>query len=221
MSQYGIYELMIRSFLPPNAEIIRLQQYGNQPAILIADVDGDQEQEVTAVYRLENEPYMMILKRSGHNWYRILEMKGKGSGINDLWAAPIARPNQLSLIVGWQADWNVSELDIYHWSPQGFNRLIPEGIIYNRIEIEDMPGMYGRDGLCELALWNHDSQEAYRVETYRWRYSGLVQAADVNPYYFPKVVTYYRALLLESPDEPLYRAYLDDALLKSGQPTGL
>lgn len=218
MSPYSMYEDIVRNFLSPDAEIICLQQHGNQPAILFADVDGDHEQEITAVYRIKTEPYIITLKRSGHNWYRIFEMKGKGIGINDLWAAPISRPDQLSLIVGWQAEWNVSELDIFQWTPQGFHRLIDEGTKYNRIEIEDMPTVYGRDGICELALWSHDIGEAYRVETYRWQPYRLVRAADVNPYYFQRVVSYYEALTRESPDDPLYRTYLNEALQKSGHP---
>lgn len=215
MSDYEMYDSVVRSFLPPTAEVLRLTQPGHQPAILVADVDGDHDPEITALYRVEGESYMMILKRSGHNWYRIFELKGKGIGISDLWAAPIIRPGQLNVIVGWQAEWNVAELDIFQWSPRGFFRLIPEGTLYTRIEIEDMPGQHGRDGICELALWSHDCGDAYRVETYRCQPHGLVQAADVNAYYFQKVARYYEALTIESPDEPVYRTYLEEALQKA------
>lgn len=217
MSNFVEYESIVRNFLPPNAEIIELNRPVSQPAILIADVDGDSDREITTAYCLEGEPYILTLKRSGNNWYRIFEMKGKGIGIRDFWAAPIVRPNQLNLIVGWQADWNVAELDIFEWSHQGFHRLMEEGTLYSRIEIEDMPGLNGRDGVCELALWTHDKADAYRIETYRWKPEGLITAPDVNPYYYQRVANYYEALAAKVPDEPLYRSYLEEAIIKSGQ----
>ncbi|WP_409345413.1 hypothetical protein [Paenibacillus sp. MBLB4367] len=215
MNQFLSYEALVRSFLQTAAELILLQP-GNRPAIMAADVDGDREAELTAAYRYQGELYLIMWKSEGSSWYRLFEMKGKGSGVSDLMAAPVARTDLLSVIVGWQTDKGTSELDLLQWSPQGFYRLIPEGTAYSHLELEDMPGLHGRDGICELALWRHDADQAFAVETYRWEPYRLVPSADVYPYYFRKVVPYYEALANESPDHPLYRSYLADAKEKAG-----
>jgi tetratricopeptide (TPR) repeat protein len=84
------------------------------------------------------------------------------------------------------------------------------------LEVEDMPGVNGRDGRVEMALWIHDTGEAYRVHVYRWKQGKLVPALDVYPYYFKKVAAYYQRKTEENPFGAFYWYYLADAQFKAG-----
>lgn len=78
-----------------------------------------------------------------------------------------------------------------------------------------MPGLYGPDGQYELAIWVHDTGEAYKVDVYRFEENKLVLAKDVYPYYFKRVEDYYERLL-QSNDFSYYWYYLAEAQKKAG-----
>ncbi|MFC5701479.1 hypothetical protein ACFPVX_09285 [Cohnella faecalis] len=217
MSSNGLlYLSVVRSFLAPGAEVAQLPVPGYVPALLAVDLDGDRDVELTAVYCYQGEPYLLALKRQGASWYPVASLKGKGYGVTDFAAAPITRRDQMSLVIGWRTGQGSSELELLEWTPHGFQRLIEEGTEYNYLELEDMDGLRGRDGLCELALWTYDERAAYSVETYRWSGYRLVSAPDAYPYYFPRVARYYEALSVQAPGELLYRSGLEDARAKAG-----
>ncbi|TDG00939.1 DUF3298 domain-containing protein [Paenibacillus piri] len=78
-----------------------------------------------------------------------------------------------------------------------------------------MPGAAGQ-GQAEIALWQHDTGEAYRVQVVIWRNGAFVPAPDAYAYYFPKAVRYYEQQVRQHPDYAFYWYYLADAQLKSG-----
>ena len=78
-----------------------------------------------------------------------------------------------------------------------------------------MPDHYGKDGQYELAIWIHDTGDAYKVDVYRFSEGELVRAKDVYPYYFKKVTAYYEKLL-QTNDFSYYWYYLSDAQRKAG-----
>jgi hypothetical protein len=151
---------VVRRCIPREAEVVQLQQQGNPAAILYADVDGDGQPEITALYRYLENQYLFSIKDYSGNWFPIgSAATGRIQAVTDFAAAPVSRREGWDLLIGWlnEAD---SELDIIQWTPTGFQRLIPPGTIYNRLEIEDMPSRDGRDGLCELALWMKEQAQA-------------------------------------------------------------
>ncbi|TXK83723.1 hypothetical protein [Paenibacillus sp. N3.4] len=212
---------VVRGCIPKEAEIVLLRQQGNPAAILYADVDGDGEDEITALYRYLDNQYLFTVKSYADSWFPIgSSTTGKLQEVTDFIAAPVTRTRGWDLLIGWENRGTSSELDIIQWTTSGFQRLIPPGTFYNHIEIEDMPSREGRDGLCEIALWVHDQDKAYRVETYRWNPYKLVPTQDVHPYYFQKVSRYYEDLTRQYPDQAAYRSYLEDAQFKASQNKG-
>ncbi|MBO9128803.1 hypothetical protein [Bacillus sp. 165] len=196
MKQIGMYDLAIlKSWLPPMAELIELPKANYAPAVLSADLDGDNTVELVVVYRYQGELYVMILKKHYNTWYPIANMKGNGYSITDLLAAPIMNRKMNSLIIGWQIDGICSELDILQWTSNGFQHILPRGIHFSRLEIEDMPGVHGRDGIGEIALWVHDREKGFRIDVYRWSCGGLDFAKDAYPYYLKKVKDDYEPIL--------------------------
>ncbi|WP_313893992.1 hypothetical protein [Psychrobacillus sp.] len=209
------YVNVLKNFLPQSATILELQQPQGGAAILLADIDGDLVEELIGVYKYEEQNYILILKSSNNQWLPLIHIKGGGYGITDLLAVPITNSWVNTLVVGWQIGSMWSELDLLQWTDSGFVKLPTNNMVYSKLEVEDMPGQYGQDGQYEMAVWIHDTGEAYKVEVYRFSETGLVLAKDVYPYYFKKVAAYYQKLL-QTNDFSFYWYYLSDAQKKSG-----
>lgn len=206
---------LIRNFIPPSAEVIILEEPAKRVGIIIEDIDGDKSPEIIVAYRWEGKPYIIILKCLDNYCYMAARLKGNGYGVNYLGVAPFTGSNTNALIIGWQVGSIRSELGIYEWEGNMIKDLLNEDIYYSKIDVEDMPTGKGRDGKYEIALWTHDTGEAYKVEVYRWQDGRLVPAPDAYPYYFKRVVKHYEKQVEQLPEAAFYWYYLADALFKT------
>lgn len=207
---------IVKNFLNPTAELLNLSYPQKAPAVVIADLDGDGNDEIAAAYRLNQKLYILVLKHKDNKWIVMSNIDGKGYNITYFNAANISSEDRKDLIVGWQMGAIWSELDILQWTPEGFKDITKSDIFFSKIDIEDMPGAKGTDGMLEIALWTHDTGEAYKVEVYRWDGEKLSPATDVYPYYFRKVARYYEAKVKEMPGAAFYWYYLAYAQFKAG-----
>jgi hypothetical protein len=202
---------IIRSFLPPYAEIIQLDTPENEHTVGTADLDGDGILEVIGAFYWHGENYIIVLKYYYGTWQVVNIVKGKGYNITYFGAAPITSKYKNNLVVGWKVATIWSDLSLYDWKDNGLQDLIVGNKYYSMIEVKDMEN----DGLHELALWIHDKGDAYRVEIIRWARDQFTLAKDVYPHYFKKVELYFRKILKEK-DSTTYWYYLADAQLKIG-----
>ena len=209
----------VHSFLPPQAQLLYSDSSAQYPIMLAGDLDGDGLEEVAAAYQLNENLYILILKKSPRGWRMVTHMKGQGYDISTFQMAPVVTRKRMDLIVGWQQGSIWSSLSVYHWNGRQMKDVAPQGMFFTYIDVEDMPSPQGKDGLAEIALWVHDTGEAYKVSVYRWTQGHFVMADDVKPYYFQKVVRYYLALVKENPTFPFYWYYLADAQWKAGMKT--
>ncbi len=205
---------IINKYLPMGSQIIVEEDNNNEPLIIKANFNGYGLGEIIVAYRWKEENYIMVLERYCNQWGVIDNIRGKGYDISYLKVAPITDNAMDNLIIGWRRGAIWSELDILQWTPYGFKRVIDEGIYYSKIEVENMKSVKAMNGKNEIALWLHDTAEAYKVEIYRWSLGKLVKAEDVYPYYFKKVIDFYKTKLQEEPDLPVYWYYLADAQIK-------
>lgn len=81
---------------------------------------------------------------------------------------------------------------------------------------EDING----DGEKELIIWNHDTRDAYKVEVLSKNGSDYVDDPLMYPYYFQKVVDYYKTQINKTYNSksPIMWYYLSDAELKINKP---
>ena len=115
---------------------------------------------------MKHYTYLSLQYRNG-GYEVVANVLGQGYAVNLLIAAPVLNPHMNQLIVGWRLGSIWSKLSIYAWTPEGLQDIAPADIYYSYIEIADMPGALGPDGQAEIALWIHDTGEAYRVEVVR------------------------------------------------------
>ncbi|WP_144510363.1 hypothetical protein [Bacillus sp. FJAT-22090] len=210
-----VYEDIMMSFLPHGATVLELENPQKKKAIMFADIDGDHGDEMIGAYRYEEQNYVLILKNNDGHWLPLIHIKGAGYDISNLMALPVTSNWINTLIVGWKIDKMRSQLDLLQWTNGGFVRLPTNNTTYSKLEVEDMPDQFGQDGQYELAIWIHDTGDAYKIEVYRFSEGELVQAKDVYPYYFKKVEAYYERLL-QTNDYSYYWYYLADAQKKAG-----
>ncbi|MEY8745653.1 WG repeat-containing protein [Paenibacillus tundrae] len=207
---------IVHQHIPAGATVVTIDKPVQHPAIYAADLTGDGIPEIATVYQLNGELYLLILKFYNGQWIKMSLTKGLGYRVTLLTAAPVTSTSRNNLIVGWQLGAIWSKLAVYDWTDSGLKDLTPDDVVFSHAEIIDMPGQHGRDGKVEIALWIHDTGEAYRVDIIRWQNGKWVSAPDVYPYYFPKVVQYYEKLTQHYPDYIFYWSYLADAQYKAG-----
>lgn len=209
---------LIRAYAAQAAQSLTVDPSSPRPVSIAVDLDGDGIPEIAYAYKMNGENGVTIFKQLGNEWRPIAYLKGPGYAVSLLTAAPVTSRDRSNLIVGWQIGSIWSKLSVYEWTDQGFKDVAPTDMNYSYVEIEDMPGRYGRDGLSEIALWIHDTGEAYKVEVLRWHNGQFTSAWDVYPYYFQRVVRYYEALTNKHPDYAFYWYYLADAQYKADMP---
>ncbi|RBW67451.1 tetratricopeptide repeat protein [Bacillus taeanensis] len=203
---------IISAFLPPFAEIIELETPLKEPAVRTADLDGDSILEVIGAFYWHGENYIIVLKCYYGTWQVVNIIKGKGYNITYFGTAPVTGKYKNNLVVGWQVASIWSDLSVYEWTGSGLKDLITGNKYYSMIEVRDIEK---EDGLYELALWIHDTGNAYRVEIFRWSGDKFILAFDVYPHYFKKVERYYKKILKEK-NSTTYWYYLADAQMKIG-----
>ncbi|MBB3126572.1 tetratricopeptide (TPR) repeat protein [Paenibacillus rhizosphaerae] len=209
---------LVNTYLPEGAELVTMSTPAGQPAVIAEDVTGDRIPEISAVYRLDDVLYLLVLKFSGGVWRTMARIQGPGYGVTLLTAAPVTKPERNNLLVGWQIGSIWSKLSVYEWTEHGLTDVAPTEMSYSYIDVSDWPGPGGPDGRAELALWIHDTGEAYRTEVLRWRDGSFHPAEDVYPAYYPEVARYYERMTESYPDYPFYWYYLAEAQYRAGIP---
>lgn len=205
-------------FLPYGEELLYTDSHPKRPHLQYADIDGDGKQELFGIYRSNQELYLFTLKELFGHFRLISVVKGTGYQVSYLGTAHITSQKKFNIVVGWKIGGIWSKLSIFEWANSRLKEKQLNGeYTFSKIEIADMPGLHGRDGKAEIALWIHDTGEAYKVEIYRWEKDKLVPAHDVEPYYFKKVVEYYKQKIKEQPEYLFYYPYLKDAENKAAR----
>lgn len=207
--------LFIKQFLPPDAKLLWLEEPNRRPAIISADLDGDNTQEIAAAYRWLDNNVIVIIKWFDGYWQPIFYIEGKGYGITYFDAAPITGGKAQNLIIGWQQGAIYSQLDIQEWTGNCFKSILQHEIYFSEIEVANMATKEGLDKKHEIALWTHDTGDAYVVELFQWDGEMLRPYKDAYPYYFVKVADYYKKQVVKQPEAAFYWYYLADAYTKS------
>lgn len=207
-------ESIAKMFLPPKSEIIVFE--GKRKVLKLIDLDGDNILELVCAYYWQGEIYIMILKYYENSWHVLDVVKGKGYGITYIGACPLTDQHKNNLIIGWQVASIWSDLSVYELEDEKLKDLIKGHKYFSRIEVIKRKNINGKGKTCMLALWSHDTGKAYKVDIYKWENDKFVLALEAYPYYFQKVVKYYKRLLKEK-NSTTYWYYLADAQIKIGK----
>lgn len=212
---------VINSFLPTTAQVVTPQNPEGAKGIQLADLNGDRKDEIVALYKLSGEQsgagLLVLAPNPDGSWHKILDYKSEGYGVNYFKSADITGDQKNDIVVGWNIGAIANSMDIFSFESNQPKKIASD--YYSKIETEDMMNESGKtNGKSELALWNHDTGEAFKIDVLEWDGEKLVSDQDVYPYYFKKVTQYYEQKVKEMPDAAFYWYYLADAQIKANNP---
>jgi hypothetical protein len=210
-------EIFISQFLPPDAKLLWLEKPYRRLAIVTADLDGDNTHEISAAYQWHGNNSIVVLKWFRGYWYPISYIKGSGYGITYFNAASLTGKCVQDLVIGWQLGAIYSQLDIQEWTGKEFTSILNDETFFSEIEVANLPTKKGFDNEYEIALWTHDTGDAFVIDIYKLEDGKLEPYPEAYPYYFNKVVNYYQKQVKKLPDAAFYWYYLADAQAKAEQ----
>lgn len=213
--------LVVNNFLPKDARIVNPKNPEGDKGIQLADINGDGKDEIIVLYKLSGEQagagLLVLSQISEGSWNKLLDYKSEGFGVNYFKLTDVTGDKKPDIVVGWTIGAIANGLDIFSSENNELKKIASD--YYSKIEAQDMPDKNGTtDGISEIALWKHDTGEAYKTDVLKWNGEKLVSDPDVYPYYFKKVAQYYEQKVKEMPEAAFYWYYLADAQIKSTNP---
>ena len=134
--EHNLYYLL-KILLPKNATLLNLNGNNNSHPYRAIDIDGDGFREIIFGYKLNNRPYIMVLKHNGYNYSKLGIIEGNGCGILNLSFKWNENLNNNEMIVTWKIHSRLGVRKSYIWNGEKFilkkesnNRLIGESLLY-------------------------------------------------------------------------------------------
>ncbi|MGL6174072.1 MAG: hypothetical protein ACRC1P_05635 [Cellulosilyticaceae bacterium] len=199
---------LVKYFLPQRAEILQVGEDYKVFAILETDLDGDNSEEVLAVYSREGNHYLMLLKAFDRKWYVIWNSRLSYRKIDKVAVARLQEEGCQIILGGCLEGENQSSLTLFNWRQDNLELIEEEIIKYDKVYIEDVDG---EDGLDEIVVWRHKYLEAYDIDIYRYTPNGLIRDFSLDKYYFKTIINYYEYLCENYEEEEIYKIYLEQA----------
>ncbi|MEG0502411.1 MAG: hypothetical protein RR525_09345 [Cellulosilyticaceae bacterium] len=201
----------VNYFLPKSAEILLVGEDYKIPAVIEADIDKDEENEIITLYRRDQNNYILILKLFSKKWHVIWNNRTHYSEINRFEIAKL-RPEYRQIALGGKTkEEDGYKLSLLDWQGESLQEMLSEPIPFDKLYIEDIDG---EDGLDEIAIWKHKDLEAYDIELYRYKEGKLIIDESLEKTYFKIVVHYYEYLTQLDTEDTIYKKYLEEAKRK-------
>lgn len=192
-------EDIVKEFLPKGMQLLAPTYSKRTKSIMKKDIDADGNKEILFTFKSEkdNKGGIIVLKEKNNAWKKVLESYGDGKVVYRIDFQDLDGDRNKDLLVsnfvGASAG-NVLNAYIYDKNVDRFKLIGTEE--YHKIYMKDMPDDKGKsDGKIEIALWNKYTGEAYEVRVLKYDGKKLVSAKEVYPYYYNKVIDYYKSKL--------------------------
>ena len=201
--------------LPRGATLSNLNKFGGNNGFITKDIDGDSKEEIICGYKVDGNQYLAVFRKEEDDIILIDTFEGCGYDISYLYIEKMKVKSYMNIIVGWQVGAIWSTLDIIEFKNNKFNKLLNEDKI-NFSKMEIINGEGGRVSQKALALWIHESGEAYRIQIYSFRSEEFEKTNRYDKEYFVKIEEYYKKLIGRTRETPQYLYFLIDAQIKIG-----
>lgn len=209
------YENITTSFLPPAAALLTPQNPKNASKVQLAELDQDAAPAVIASYRLNGEIRTMILKKKAGQWYKAHEINsGVHESLHYRGIADVTGEGKNQLLLGAASSGKANLLSGYTFSQDHAQKLFEHN--YHRIEVMPPNKKNAALNKTQLALWNQEEDEVYRVDLLQWNSHQLEPVHNSASYYASRLVPYHAQKAKEDPGLPANWYRLADALAKSG-----
>ncbi|SCI77192.1 Uncharacterised protein [uncultured Clostridium sp.] len=205
----------IISKLPDDIVLINLNKFGGRNGLIKADIDGDGNEEILCAYKYKDVQYLSAFREIDGIVKFLDNIDGTGYDISDLLIDKIKQKGGDSILVGWRIGGIWSVLDILDFKEGKFIKVLKgDKFNYSKIELCDSGNSRGGKN---IALWSHETGEAYNVQIYTLRGEVLEKTYKDDKDYFLRVEDYYKNLINKSRETPQYLYYLIQAQCKAGK----
>ncbi len=205
----------IISKLPDDITLINLNKFGGRNGLIKADIDGDGNEEILCAYKYKDVQYLSAFREIDGAVKFLDNIDGTGYDISDLIIDKIKQKGGESIIVGWRIGGIWSVLDILDFREGKFIKALKgDKLNYSKIELCDSSNTRGGKN---IALWTHETGEAYNVQIYTLRGETLEKTYKDDKEYFLRVEEYYKNLINKSRETPQYLYYLIQAQCRAGK----
>ena len=201
--------------LPEDSTLMNFNKFGGSNGIIKMDIDGDGQEEILCGYKNKSIQYIAAFREISGTLKLLDSIDGPGYDISDLYISKLRQKGNESIIVGWRIGGIWSVLDVLEFKDNKFIKNVKgDRINYSKIEICDSNNTRGGKN---IALWIHETGEAYKVQIYTLRGDNLEKIYKDDREYFLKVEKYYKDLINKSRETPQYLYYLIEAQCRAGK----
>lgn len=218
-------EDIVKEFLPKDMKLSPPTYSKRVKSIVKKDIDGDGNKEILFTFKSEKDNHkggIIVLKEKNNTWKKILESYGDGKSVYRIDFQNLDGDRNKELLVNnfvGDSGGNVLNIYVYNKNADKFKLIGTEE--YHKIYMKDMPEDKGKsDGRVEIALWKKYTGDAYEVQVLKYDGNKLVPAKEVYPYYYNKVIDYYKSKLRKEDykNSAIMWYFLADAQVKANKP---
>ncbi len=210
------YVNIAKGFLPKNSQIVTPSNTKEAENVLLKDLDNDGRSEIITAYKSSGDDEkvnVIVLKKLGKNWTKVLDEPGEGYKIDSVLTADINGDGKDEVLLSRKVGGTLAQLSVYKWNNNLLNKVSDEDIPYSKLDVVNVPGK----SIKAIATWTHDTGDAYIVDVLKWNGKAFASAENLYGDYFKQsVVPYYEQKVKEMPEAGFYWYYLGDAQINSG-----
>ena len=129
--------------------------------------------------------------------------RGEGFTIKDLFVLNLGK--EILVFIGFEVDTKLNKLHILKLKDGKLVKAFNENeYYYSKVFLENL----NKDKEAELIIWINEIEEAYKIEIYSIKESGLKKTNKFDKDYYGKVVDYYKNLIEGYGNKSIYSYYL-------------
>ena len=208
------YTGIVQQFLPQGAILIKPQFPPTNQSVFTADLDGDYQNELIAIYTYNNEIWILVCKKSNEKWEATTQLKNTDyKSINYLGFADVKGTGSKNLLIGWNTDDIYNKLDILKFENSQFD--IMDSLEYSRLEVTDFSSRNKTASPAEIAVWTKNEENTYNINVLAWDGEKLSAVGNPTSYYARRVVPYFIQKVRSNSASEYDWYNLSEALLKA------
>lgn len=210
------YYKTVKGFIPADAVLIKPRHFSNTGELGLADLDGDQKEELIASYKSSSGVGTIVLKKYNEQWFKEGELLLPGyDSISFRDISDVAGTGKQQLLLGFPSADRKTVLHTYAFENGVFTKLFERSC--SRFELLGARNTRNSSkGRIQLAFWDSESDGAYRIEVMQWNGLELEAVKDKTRYFAGKVIPALTQQVRRNPYSPAAWYNFANALSEAG-----
>ncbi|EDS76345.1 hypothetical protein [Clostridium massiliodielmoense] len=213
----------IEKYIPAGSELKKPMYPKRAKYIMYDDLYGDKEKEVIITLKDKNDKNtggFIVLKKDGSSFKEVFKEYGENKNIYEVTFADLDGDNKDELLVGFSTEEpSKNILKIYKYSEKDDKLKEVASHNYSKLDVKLMESDNRNSDKKKIAIWNKLDGDVYLVNVLKYDDNKLIESKEDYPYYFDKVVKYYKLKLRKNNNKNSATMwyYLVDAQIKANK----